>query len=78
MFSKLCFRHIPDIIGAISAIYTAITVNDNQCSADMILDFRLRKSHLFQALTYLVNATFPCLDKASLVEDIGYVAIARL
>jgi len=69
---------VSDIIGAISAIYTAITVNDNQCSADMILDFRLRKSHLFQALTYLVNATFPCLDKASLVEGIGYVAIARL
>ncbi len=77
-FSKVRFRHIPDIIGVISAIYIAITVNDNQCSADMILDCRLRKSHLFQALTYLVNATSPWLDKASLVEGIGYVAIARL
>ena len=39
---------VSDIICVIGTIYTAITVNDNQCSADMILDFRLRKSHFFK------------------------------
>ena len=39
---------VSDIVSVISAIYTDITVNGNQRSADMILDFRMRHGREFQ------------------------------